>query len=47
MTANHRINADLLQRRFASLPQAGYAGRWAASEARVIRRPKLLEAGES
>ena len=26
-TANHRINADLLQRRFASLVQSGYAGR--------------------
>ena len=27
MSANNRINADLLQRRFAPLPQAGYAGR--------------------
>ena len=33
MTPNHRINADLLQRRFASLPQAGYAERWATRSA--------------
>jgi len=27
LTSNHRINADLLQRRFAPPPQAGHAGR--------------------
>jgi hypothetical protein len=27
--SNHRINADLIQRRFASLAQAGYAERYA------------------